>query len=301
MKVALTVLGGIAALLLCGCGSTAYGGTAAAPSAQNLLTHRTRRPPHVRAQFEFVGGAGPGACFEAGNPPQVRVLVEPFSAEGEFIGKGNDQGIATYGQPVDVCFDGLGRGPVSVIMSGPDGFEMSGVLPPLPATPSNHYHHEWTSFDWVPAIEPSWPLGEYVITARRGKLSRCHTLTLIPPRGPGLRVLGPSTDWGHNSVPPGSFAKLYLTGFEGNSEVALDAYRMTGFGPHAHFFSAASVPVPASGNTVIDIPTGPVEGHREGPTFIITTRYHGQAPFAAFTVRKERKWPGQIVGALPDS
>jgi hypothetical protein len=326
MKMAPVALGCIAALLVCGCGSSAYGGaeqqparsdgagvatkppsprpvtSAATPFAQHLLTHRTRRPPHVRAQFEFVGGAGPGACFEVGNRPQVRVLVEPFSTESKFTGPGfNERGIATYGQPVDVCFDGLGKGPISVTVSGPNGFEMSGALPPLPATRSYHYHNEWSSFDWVPAIEPSWPLGNYVITARGGGLIRRHMLTLVPPDGPGLRVLGPSTDWGHNSVPPNSFAKLYLTGFDGNSDITIDAYRRTGFGPHAHFFSSASVPIPASGNTAIEIPTGPVEGHREGPTFIITTRYQGQTPFAAFTVFKERKWPGQVVGTLPNS
>jgi hypothetical protein len=230
------------------------------------------------------------------------VLVEPFPSASESTAEGfNDKGITTYGQPVDVCFDGMGRGPISVTMSGPHGFTMSGVLPPLPATSSYHYKNEWSSFDWIPAIEPSWPQGSYVITARAGALSRSHTLTLVSPQGPGLRVLGPSTDPGHNSVPPNSHAKLFLTGFKGRSTVKLATYRMTGFGPHARFFSAASVPIPASGNTLVEIPTGPDKA-REGsePTFIITAR--SRVLFAPFSVVKEQTaQPNLVVGSLPGS
>lgn len=275
-----------------------------APPAQGLLIHPTPRPPGVSAQFEFIGGAGPGPCLEMGSPPQVRVLVDPFPGESESMAEGfNDKGIATYGQPVDVCFDSMGRGPISVTMIGPHGFAMSGVLPPLPATSSYHYKNEWTSFDWIPAIEPSWPQGSYVITARAGSLSRSHTLTLVSPQGPGLRVLGPSTDPGHNSVPPNSHAKLFLTGFKGRSAVKIVVYRTTNFGPHARFFSAASVPIPASGNTVVEIPTGPDEA-REGreTTFIITTRSRGRTLFAPFSVAEEQTaWPNLVVGSLPGS
>jgi hypothetical protein len=274
------------------------------PPAQSLLTHPTPRPPNVSAQFEFIGGAGPGPCLEMGSPPRVRVLVEPFPGESESTAEGfNDKGIATYGQPVDVCFDGMGRGPISVTVIGPHGFTMSGVLPPLPATSSYHYKNEWSSFDWVPAIEPSWPQGGYVITARAGTLSRSHTLTLVPPQGPGLRVLGPSTDPGHNSVPPNSHAKLFLTGFKGSSKVKLAAYRTAGFTEDAHFFGAATVPIPASGNVVVEIPTAP-EKAREGsePTFIITTRSRGRTLFAPFSVAKEQTaWPNLVVGSLPGS
>lgn len=275
-----------------------------APPAQGLLTHPTPRPPDVSAQFEFIGGAGPGPCLEMGSPPQVRVLVDPFPGATESMAEGyNDKGIATYGQPVNVCFDAMGRGPISVTMIGPHGFAMSGVLPPLPATSSYHYKNEWTSFDWIPAIEPSWPQGSYVITARAGTLSRSSTLTLVSPQGPGLRVLGPSTDPGHNNVPPNSHAKLFLTGFKANSAVNLVVYRTTDFGSHARFFSATSVPIPASGNTVVEIPTGPDtarEGHE--PTFIITTRSRGRTLFAPFSVAKEQTaWPNLVVGSLPGS
>jgi len=271
-----------------------------APPAQGLLTHPTPRPPDVSAQFEFIGGAGPGACFGVGNPPGVRILVEPFP--GELPEEGfNDDGIATYGQPLDVCFDGMGRGPISVTMRGPHGFAMSGVLPRLPATSEYHYNHEWSGFDWIPAIEPSWPQGSYVITARAGAISRSHTLTVVPPHGPGLRVLGPSTDPGHNSVPPNSHTKLFLTGLKGSSAVELATYRTTGAGPHARFFSTARVPIPVSGNAVVEIPTGP-EKTRDGSesTFIITARSRDRVLFAPLTVAKAQMAPANvIVGPLP--
>lgn len=311
-----------ALLLVCGCGksaetttishsvesdSTTVAEQAAPPTskrksssspAQGLLLHPTPRPPGVSAQFEFVGGAGPGACFEVGNPPQVRVLAEPFPVQVGSTSEGfNDEGIVTYGQPVDVCFDGMGRGPVSVTLTGPHGFNMSGVLPPLPATRSYHYRNEWTSFDWVPAIEPSWPLGRYVITARNGSLSRSHSLTLVPPREPGLRVLGQSTDPGHNSVPPNSKATLFLTGFKGSNAVRLAVYRLTSSSEQAQFFSSAEVAVPPSGNTVVQIPTGPAPAGPE-PIFIITARSRGRTLYAPFSLFKEEKWPNETVGSL---
>ncbi|HEX6455120.1 MAG TPA: hypothetical protein VF009_01230 [Solirubrobacterales bacterium] len=309
-------------LLICGCGRSAVdetvstatentqtarqtshptagaGAGASSLPAQDLLTRPTPRPPDVNAQFEFVGGAGPGACFEMGNPPGVRVLVESFPGRDEF----NERGIATYGQPLDVCFDGLGRGPISVSVKGPKGFAMTGVLPRLPATHDYHYNNEWSGFDWVPAIEPSWPQGRYLITARSGSIRRSHSLIVVPPKGPGLRVLGPSTDPGHNSVPPNSHARLFITGFKGSRSVELVAYRTSGFGPHAHFFSAAQVPIPASGNTVVEIPTGPEEGQGGNErTFIITARFRGETLFAPFSIVRERKWASDIVGALPPS
>jgi hypothetical protein len=173
---------------------------------------------------------------------------------------------------------------------------MSGVLPRLAA--SYRSNNEWTSFDWVPAIEPSWPLGKYVITARAGSITRSHTLTLVSPYGPGLRVLGPSTDRGHNSVPPNSRATLFLTGFKGNSTVKLATYRTIGFDPHAQFFSAAKVPIPSSGNTVVEIPTGP-DKKGSDPTFIITAHAGGRTLFAPFSIFDEQNWTNLIVGHLP--
>lgn len=306
-------------LLICGCGRSAVDETVStttegAPTekqashptprpvpnspARDLLTRPTPRPPDIDAQFEYVGGAGPGACFEMGNPPGVRVLVESFPGQDDF----NDKGIATYGQPLDVCFDALGRGPISVSVKGPHGFKMTGVLPRLPATSDYHYNDEWSGFDWVPAIEPSWPQGRYLITASTGSIRRSHTLTVVPPKEPGIRVLGPSTDPGHNSVPPDSRARLFITGFKGSHTVELVAYRTSGFDPHAHFFGAARVPIPPSGNTVVEIPTGPEEG-RGGyeRTFIITARLRGKTLFAPFSVVKEQKWASDIVGSLPTS
>jgi hypothetical protein len=254
----------------------------------------------VSSQFEFIGGAGPGPCLETGGKPRVRVFVEPFPSDSSRISL-NENGVATYGQPVDVCFNSMGRGPLSVTMRGPDGFAMSGVLPALPANSSYRYGTEWTPFDWVPAIEPSWPLGAYTITARAGTLTRSHTLTLVTPHEPGIRVLGPSTDPGHNSVSGNSRAKLFLTGFQGARTVNLLAYRTTGFGPHAKFFSSANVPIPASGNSVTEIPTGPAdprEGHEQ--TFIIITHAGGRTLLAPFSIAKEETpFPNLIVGSLP--
>lgn len=271
--------------------------------AQGLLLRPTPRPPGVSAQFDFVGGAGPGACFGEGNPAQIRVIVEPFPTASESTAEGfNEKGIATYGQPVDVCFDGMGRGPISVTVDGPHGFARSGELPALPATRSYHYQNEWTSFDWVPAIEPSWPLGRYVISAHAGSITRSHTLTLVSPRRPGLRVLGPSTDPGHNSVPPDSHATIFLTGFKGGSTVKLVAYRVMGFGGQAKFFSTAKVPIPPGGNTMLEIPTGAEKSSKEpGPTFIVTTSSGGRTLFAPFSVFDEQKWPNLVVGLLPQS
>jgi hypothetical protein len=116
-------------------------------------------------------------------------------------------------------------------------------------------------------------------------------------------VLGPSTDPGHNSVPPNSHAKLFLTGFKRSSKVKLAAYRTTGFTEDAHFFGTATVPIPASGNAVVEIPTAPDKA-REGsePTFIITTRSRGRILFAPFSVGKEQTaWANLIVGSLPGS
>jgi hypothetical protein len=249
----------------------------------------------VSAQFDYVGGAGPGACFGVGDPPQVQVIVQPFPGgpNSEF----NDEGVATYGQPVDVCFEGMGRGPISVTVHGPDDFTMSGVLPALPAGSDYEYNGEWSAFDWVPAIMPSWPQGKYLITGSNGTIRRTHTLTLVRPTAPGLRVLGPSTDPGHNSVPPNSRAELFLTGFRGGSRVKLLTYRTRGFGPHAKFFSAATVRVPASGDEMVRIPTGPAHGTTE-PTFVVTVQTHGITLLAPFTVSGSEGLPDVIVGTL---
>ena len=237
--------------------------------------------------------------MDIGTKPAVRVLAEPFASEPSHAPLTMSPGIVTYGQPVDICFDGAGRGPLPVVVHGPDGFLRSGVFAPLPASYRNG--SEWLSFDWVPAIEPSWPLGLYTITARAGAIHLRHTFTLVPPSEPGIRVFGPSTDWGHNSVAADSHAKLFLTGFQHRGSVRLVVYHMSGIAGHARFFSTATVPIPSSGNSMIEIPTGPA-AVREGEesTFIVTTRMHGATLSAAFTiVNEERPMPGLAVGSLP--
>ncbi len=269
--------------------------------AEHLLTHPTARPPGVSAQFEYVGGAGPGACFTVKSPPRVQVLVESFP--GAAANSYNDTGVTTYGQPVDVCLQGMGRGPISVSVRGPKGFTMSGALPALPDTPEFHYQNEWTPIDWVPAVEPSWPVGRYLITARSSVSTQSHRLTVVLPREQGLRVLGPSTDPGHNTVAPNSHATVFLTGFAGMTAVTLSAYETTGFESHAQFFAAANVPIPQSGDAVVQIPTG-AEGRHAGAerTFILTARANGRTLFAPFTVSKTiGVFPNLIVGRLPSN
>lgn len=231
--------------------------------------------------------------------PNVRVLAESFASEPSHPPLNYSRGIVTYGQPVDICFNGVGRGPISVTVHGPDGFVRSGVFAPLPA--SSHYGSEWEAFDWVAAIEPSWPLGPYTVTARAGAIHLHHTFTLVPPSEPGIRVLGPSTDSGHNSVAPNSRAKLFLTGFQHRNSLRLVVYRMAGMAGEARFFSTATVSIPSSGNTMIEIPTGPAAvGEGDESTFIITARMHGATLSAAFTVMNEvRPMAGLAVGSLP--
>lgn len=266
--------------------------------AQHLLTHPTRRPPDVSDQFEFVGGAGPSACMDIGAKPGVRVLAEPFASDPSHAPLMMSSGMVTYGQPVDICFDGAGRGPLSVVVHGPDGFLRSGVFAPLPASYSDG--SGWEAFDWVPAIEPSWPLGVYTVTARAGAIHMRHTFTVVAPSEPGIRVFGPSTDWGHNNVRANSRAKLFLTGFQHVSSIRLVVYSMAE-GNYARFFSTAVVPIPPSGNTMIEVPTGPGSA-REGyePGFVFTTRLHGVTLFAAFNVTtKEYVFASLAFGALP--
>lgn len=263
-----------------------------------LLTRPTRRPPDVSAQFEYVGGAGPGPCVDPGGPPRVRVFAQPFASNpGRSTNLNTDSGRVTFGQAVDICFNSLGRGPIDVSVNGPGGFATAGVLPQLPASFRNGA--EWGSYDWVPSIEPSWPLGHYTILARSGSIRVSQSFVLVLPKETGLRVLGPSTDPGHNSVPPNSHAKLFLTGFRGSHSISLTTYRMTGFAGDARYFSTAHVPVPASGNTVLEIPTGPVTGNEL--TYIVTTPSAGVTLFAPFSLVREASVPGLIVGALPGS
>jgi hypothetical protein len=62
------------------------------------------------------------------------------------------------------------------------------------------------------------------------------------------------------------------------------------------------VPIPASGNAVVEIPTAPDKDHKRSlPTFIITTRTRGRTLSAPFTVFREKAWADVVVGPLPGS
>jgi len=228
--------------------------------------------------------------------PQVRVLAQPFLSEpGRSANLNPNSGSVTFGQAVDVCFNGMGGGPVSVSVHGPDGFAMGGVLPRLPASLRNG--SEWLAQDWVPAIEPSWPLGRYAVSARSGAVGANSSFTVVPARETGVRVLGPSTDPGHNAVSPDSHATVFLTGFRKVHSLTLTTYYQEGIAGHGRFFSSARVPIPPSGNTMLQIPTGP-KSTRE-PTFIITARSQGVTLLAPFVLESVSNGPGLIVGALP--
>ena len=110
-------------------------------------------------------------------------------------------------------------------------------------------------------------------------------------------MLGQSTDPGHNSVPPNSHATLFLTGFKGSSEVRLVVYRLTASSEQDQFFSTAKVPIPPSGNTVVEIPTGP-DPKGSDHMFIITTRSRGRTLYAPFSLFKEEQLLNETVGTL---
>jgi hypothetical protein len=305
----------LVALAISGCGSVQNSGeqstttTSTAPSPQpsqqsssgtirrvSLLGHPTPRPPDVRQQFSYVGGAGPGACyFGSSSAPKISVLVEPFSAQPDRPGDTQlIQGRATYGQPTDVCFAGFGRGLVNVTVTGPNGFSLHGMLPTLPAR--DRSESGWESYDWVPGLDPSWPLGKYTVAAKSSVARATTVFTLIPPSEAGLRVLGPSTDPGHNEVPPDSFAMIYLIGFRGLSQVQLSVYELTGLAGRGRFLSSTTVPLPSSGNSILEIPTGHPSANT---TFVVTTVVGQHTLYGAFNVTPPYHDPAMIVGSLP--
>jgi hypothetical protein len=263
-----------------------------------LLTRSTQRPPDVSAQFNYVGGAGPGPCVTMpGGPPQVNLYGQPFPAEPP---RPSDQVVSrsriTFDQSVDVCFHSFGRGPVDVTVSGPHAYSITGVLARLPQKDAFE-GSEWTSYDWVPAIEPSWPLGRYTISALSGSRKASTSFTLIAPTEPGLRILGPSTDPGHNEVAPNSLARVFLVGFRNMSRVLVSIYRLPDMSGAAQYFSSAELSLPPSGNTTFNLATG--AGGGASSTFIVTARDGSATLFAPLSVFKPYSDPSLIVGALP--
>lgn len=289
----------------CGAGTTAVRTTtraarraATVSPAQSLLRHPTPRPPGVSLQFDYSAGAGPGSCdVLLGGPPRVAVVAQPFwslpfrPADERLH---NDR--ITFGQPVDVCFVGFGRGPVEVSVDEAGRRQVDGVLPRLPR--SERYSDGWANFDWVPAIDDSWPLGRYTISARSGSVHATTSVNVIAPAESGLRVLGPSTDPGNNAVAPNARATVFLAGFKGVASTQLVVYRSgpTDTVETARFFSAASVPIPPSGNAVVTMATG-----RPDPrvTFVAVARYGRYTLSGLFNVDGSRIRPSTVIGPLP--
>lgn len=262
-----------------------------------LLDHPTSRPPDAKQQFSYVGGAGPGPCFGAPTGPKLSMFVEPFPASAQRPGGYRvTPGQATYGQLTDLCFAGLGRGPVQVVVTGPDRFRLHGALPVLPR--KDRFNSYWEPYDWVPGFDSAWPLGTYTVTAT-SSVGRASThFKLVGPTEPGLRVLGPSTDPGHNSVAPNSLATIYLTGLRGLSLVRLTVYELPNLAGKGQFRSSTVVPVPPSGNFLVTMPTG---HPNPSITFVVTAAVGGRTLYGAFNVMPPYRDPATIVGSLPSS
>jgi hypothetical protein len=261
---------------------------AAPPVDTTALQRGTPRPPGVSAQFDYVGGAGPGNCFGAnGGPPGVRFFAQPFQSSRE-TPRGRPVPRATFGQAVDLCFDNFGTGPVRVVLRRPDGREVQGVLSGAA---------KGGSYDWVPDIEPDWLLGSYSVSARSSTGSASVRFTLAAPSRPGLRILGPSTDPGHNEIAPGSPAKLFLTGLRPMRSVRLDIYKSAEpLGANATYFGSKTVSVPTSGNAVVQLAT---QKRDESSTFIVTAKLPSETLAGAFTLMRPLGAVGTVVGPLP--
>jgi hypothetical protein len=52
---------------------------------------------------------------------------------------------------------------------------------------------------------------------------------VVSPKEAGLRVVGPSTDPGHDEVAADSYANVFLTGFTGRKNVRMVIYKTEGY------------------------------------------------------------------------
>lgn len=294
------VLVGSTALVACGSHHRAAERSQPRPAAPPTIgvAHRTPLPAGVSRQFSFVGGAGPGPCFDVTQgAPRVHFYAQPFYSipDRPSDNQRTDLGRTTFGQGVDVCFNGFGRGPVSVLMRDPTGRRVRGMLPRLP--PADDIAGEgWAAFDWQPVIDPSWKLGRYMVIARSSAGVATTSFNVVPPTEPGLRVVGDSTDWGHNTVPPHAFTQLLLVGFRGAKTVRVNIYRGRVPSSQLPFLASTLIPIPPSGNVVVRIATPAASA---SVVYDVTTRADGVTLSSAFTVGKPSADPSVLTGALP--
>jgi hypothetical protein len=325
IPLALLLSVGIATLLITGCGgggisetdkdrgkssttTTDSGSSTSASPATDLavkhaLEQSTPRPPDVSAQFEFVGGAGPGPCLSVHSPPAIHVYAQPFAsipANASATAEANRLTSVSFGQAVNICINGFGLGSAEVEVKGPRGFRQVGTLRSHLAVecPRGDCDGGW---DWIPAIDESWPVGQYQILARSSRLQVSTSFRLVSSPAPGIRVLGPSTDSGHNEVAADDQARVFLTGFSSMKSIRLVVYRLSGTGSNAAFFSVANIPLSSAGRAIATIPTGEPAPNT---TYFLTTKYGGVFYFAPATIIRPdagRSDAGRsvIVGPLP--
>jgi len=204
-------------------------------------------------------------------------------------------GRVSFGQSADVCFNGLGLGSARVSVTGPRGFHEVGTLDRH--TPDECPNGECVDgWDWVPAVDESWPVGLYHVSARSSHAQASTSFQVVPPTTPGIRVLGPSTDPGHNEVAPNTEARVFLTGFRSAKSIRLVVYRLEGLAGKAGFFSAANVPLPSTGRTVVMLPTG---DPAPNTIYLLTVKYEGVVYFAPFAIAQPYTSPSIIIGPLP--
>ena len=260
----------------------------AAPAPYRAAT-RCERSARIRRRRR--SGTVPGPT-RAAPRSSAGCVIRPSSTKQQRTLSSNAEGDIWTGR--GYLFQRLRARPVNVQVAGPAGFQRSGVLPALEAKDCNS--SGCTAYDWIPAIDSSWPVGRYVVSAKADRASANATFEVVAPTGPGIRLLGPSTDWGHNEIAQHTHALLFLTGFPPLRPVTLVAYRVVDYARAASFYSATAVPIPQSGNTVIQVLTGSA---RPEETFVIAAPLGGTTLFAPVTITKPFVDSSLAVGALP--
>jgi hypothetical protein len=174
----------------------------ALPSAVNALStesplkRRDVPPEGVAAQLSYFRGGG-GVCVPERRNDQPRIVMYNVQQE-----------IATRSP---ICFMGLAYDQdIDARVMLPDGTmrqkRIAGEL----------CCHSW---DWESL--PGDPLGEYIISARQGRIQVTGTFTIIAATAPRILVLPPY-------APAGTTFRIALAGFPPQQRVPLHLYRVGG-------------------------------------------------------------------------